>query len=172
MKYFLPHCNFIGTERLTFTSAKLCGLHLSVPFSLIAHVTLSVLHFFIPDIGSKVSQLPPSSIILKIFCKSLMPREQQKLILTSFNLENILSNLALETGTVNNNLIITGMLLQPLLLGAIKILLHVTRYEAPVRKRVFIAYSTNSYHCSKSSIIDTLIPASFKGIWNCAHGKN
>ena len=39
--------------------------------------------------------------------------EQQKLILTRFNQENILSSLALETGTMNNNLIINSMLLQP-----------------------------------------------------------
>ena len=85
------------------------------------------------------------------------------------SLENILSNLALEMGTVNNNLIITGRLLQPLLLGAVKILHHVTRYETPARKRVFIAYSTNSYHCSKRSGIDTFILASFNGIQNCTH---
>ena len=89
---------------LTFTSAKLHDLQLRGPFLLVAHLTLSMLHFFIADIGSKVSQLPPSSINLKIFYKRLTPREQKKLILTRFNLENILSSLALETGIVNNNL--------------------------------------------------------------------
>ena len=39
----------------------------------------------------------PSSIILKIFSKRQPLREQQKLILTNFNLENNLSSLALET---------------------------------------------------------------------------
>ena len=39
-----------------------------------------------------------------------------------FNLEKILSSLALETGTVNNYMIINNILLQPLLLGAIMIL--------------------------------------------------
>ena len=39
-----------------------------------------------------------------------------------FNLEKILSSLALETGTVNNYMIINNISLQPLLLGAIKIL--------------------------------------------------
>ena len=125
-------------------------------------------HFFIPDTGSKVFQLPSSSIILEIFYKGLITREQRKLILTRFNLENILSNLALETGTVNNNLITTGRSLLPhLLLGAVKILRHVTRYETPARKRVFIACSTNLYYCSKRSGIDTFIPASFNGIRNC-----
>ena len=85
------------------------------PFSSVAHLALSVLNFFIADIGSKVSQLPPSSIILKIFCKRLTSREQQKFILTCFNFENILSNLALENETVNNNVIITRTSLQPFL---------------------------------------------------------
>ena len=35
-----------------------------------------------------------------------LDKEQRKLILTRFNLENILSSLALETGTMNNNVII------------------------------------------------------------------
>ena len=39
------------------------------------------------------------------------PREQQKLFLTHFNLKKILSSLALEAGTVNNNLITNSMLL-------------------------------------------------------------
>ena len=72
-----------------------------------------------------------SSIILKIFSKRLVPREQRKSILTRFNLENILSRLALETGTVNNNLIINSKSLQPLLLGAVTILRLVARYETP-----------------------------------------
>ena len=77
-----------------------------------------LLHCFIAQIGLKVSQLLPSSILLKIFSKPLTPREQRKLVLTRFNLENILSSLALETGTVNNILIMNSMLLEPLLLGA------------------------------------------------------
>ena len=64
------------------------------------------------------------------------------MILTCFNSENILYSLVLETGTVNYNLIINSMSLQPLLLGAIKILHNVTRYETPARERVFFAYST------------------------------
>ena len=128
-----------------------------------------MLHFFIAGIGSKVSHLPPSSIILKIFSKCLTPREQQKLILTRFNLENILSSLALETGTVNNNLIINSTTLQSLLLGAVNILRHVTRYEAPARERVLFEYSTNSYHYFKRSGIDTFIPFSFNGIRNFSH---
>ena len=47
-------------------------------------------------------QLLPASIIPKIFSKCLTTREQRKLILTCFNLENILFSLALETGTINN----------------------------------------------------------------------
>ena len=62
----------------------------------------------IAKIRSKVSQFLPSSIILKIFSYRLRPREQQKLVLTCFNLENILSNLALETEIVNRNLIINS----------------------------------------------------------------
>ena len=50
-----------------------------------------------------------------------LDREQRKLILTSFNLENILSSL---TGAMNNNLIVNSMLLQPLVLSAAKILRH------------------------------------------------
>ena len=54
---------------------------------------------------SKVSQLlPSSSIILKIFSKSLTPKEQRKLILTRFSLVKILSSVVLETGAVKNNL--------------------------------------------------------------------
>ena len=46
------------------------------------------------------------------------------MILKRFSLENILSSLALETGTMNNNLIINSTLLQPLVLSATKILHH------------------------------------------------
>ena len=53
-----------------------------------------------------------------------LDREQLKLILTSFNLKNILSSLPLETGAMNNNLIINSMLLQPFVLSAAKILPH------------------------------------------------
>ena len=52
-------------------------------------------------------------------------------IFTRFDLENILSRLAFETGTVNNNLIINSKSLQPLILGAVTILRHVARYETP-----------------------------------------
>ena len=83
-------------------------------------------------------------MILKIFSKPLTPREQRKLVLTRFNLENILSSLVLETGTVNNILVINSTSLEPLLLGAVKIFRHVPRCENPARERVFFAYSTNS----------------------------
>ena len=56
------------------------------------------------------------------------------MVLTHFNLENILSSLALETETVNNNLAINSTSPQPLLLGAVKHLRFVTRYEIPVRE--------------------------------------
>ena len=65
------------------------------------------------------------------------------MVLTRFNLENILSSLALETGTVNNILIVNSMPFEPLLLGAVKIFRCETRYEIPARKRVFFAYATN-----------------------------
>ena len=103
-----------------------------------------LLHCFLAQTGSKVSQLLPSSIILKIFSKPLTSREQRRLVLTRFNLENILSSLALETGTVNNILVINSTSLEPLLLGTVKIFRHVTGYESPARERVFFAYSTNS----------------------------
>ena len=102
-------------------------------FSLVVRLTLSVLHFFIAEIGSKYSQLLPSFIILKIFPKCLTPREQPILVLTTFNLENILPSLAPETGTVNNNLVNNSMLLQPLFLGAANTLHHVVRYITLVR---------------------------------------
>ena len=51
-----------------------------------------------------------------------LDRKQRKFILTRFNLENILSGLVLETGTMNNNLIIISTLLQSLTVGAAKIL--------------------------------------------------
>ena len=71
------------------------------PFSLIGPLTLSMLHLFIADIGSNVSQLLPLSIILKIFSKRLIPGKQGKLILTCFSLDNIISSLALGTQTGN-----------------------------------------------------------------------
>ena len=46
------------------------------------------------------SQLLPSTIILKIFSKRSTTREHEKLVLTRFDLENIISSLALETGAV------------------------------------------------------------------------
>ena len=152
---------------LTFTSARLCDLQQLFPFSLVAHLTLSVLNFLIANIESNVSQLQPSSIILKIFYKHLTLREKQKLILTRFNFENILSNSVLGTGTVNNNLIITSTSLQPFLQGTAKILRHVTKYKTPAKNRVFYANSTNSYHYSNRSEINTFIPASFNEIRKC-----
>ena len=73
------------------------------------YLILSMLHLFIAEIRSKFSQLLNSSITFKIFSKCLTPREQQKLVLICFNLENILSSLALETESVNKNLIINTM---------------------------------------------------------------
>ena len=60
-------------------------------------------HFFVTDIGQKVSQLLLPHTILKRFFKCLTPRGQLKLVLTCLNLENILSNLALETETAKNS---------------------------------------------------------------------
>ena len=73
------------------------------------HVTLLMLYFFIAEIMSKVSQLLSSLKVFKIFSKRLTPREQRKLVLTHFSLENIFSSLALVTETVNKNLIIDNM---------------------------------------------------------------
>ena len=70
-------------------------------------------------------------------------------------MENILSSLSLETGTVNDILIINSTWLKPLLLGAVKIFRHVTRYETPARERAFFAY--------------TSLPAPFNGIRNCSY---
>ena len=72
-----------------------------------------MLHLFIADIGSKVSELVPSSIILKIFSKHLTPGEQEKLVLTCFNFENTISSLSLGTKIVNNNLIINSKSVSP-----------------------------------------------------------
>ena len=58
-------------------------------------------HLFIADIWSNISQLFPSSITLKIFSKRLTPGKQGKLILTCFNLDKIISSLALGTQTVD-----------------------------------------------------------------------
>ena len=100
-------------------------------------LTVSIPHFFIAEIESKVSQLLlPSFIILKICFKCLTPKEPRKLLLTHFNLENILSSLALETGTVNDNLIINSTWLQPLPLGVVKILCHVTGLETMMGEKV------------------------------------
>ena len=109
-------------------------------FSLVVRLTLSVLHFFIADIGLKDSQLLPSFIILEIFSKHLTPREQRKLVLTRFNLENILSSLAIETGAVNNNLVSNSMSLQPLLLGAVNTLHHVIRNSSERKSFLCIIY--------------------------------
>ena len=95
--------------------------------------------------------------------------EQRKLVFTRFNLENILSSLALENGTVNNNLINNSTSLKPLLLDVLKVLRQVTIYETLARERIFFSFSSNPYQCSKRSEIDTFIPASFNGIRNCAH---
>ena len=57
--------------------------------------------------------------------------------------KNLDYSLALETRTVNNNLIISSTSLQPLLLGAAKILHHVARWETSARERASFACSTN-----------------------------
>ena len=79
------------------------------------------------------------------------------------------SSLALETETVNNNLIMNSTSLHPLLLDVLKILRHVTRYETLARERILFAYFTNPYQCSKRLEIDNFIPAFFNGIKNCSH---
>ena len=91
------------------------------------------------------------------------------MILTRLNLKNINSSLALETGTMNDNLIINSTSLQPLDLSAAKILRPVTRYETLARERTFFAYSTNPHQCSERSEIDNFIPASFNEIRNCSN---
>ena len=48
--------------------------------SSVARLNLSMLHLFVADSGSNVSQLLPSSIIFKMFSKRLVPREQRKLL--------------------------------------------------------------------------------------------
>ena len=58
-KFFFLIVSVIITERINI------HLQLRGPFFSVAQLTLSVLHFFTADIESKVSQLPPSSIILK-----------------------------------------------------------------------------------------------------------
>ena len=119
-------------------------------------------------VNTAVSQLRPTSIILKIFSNHLIPKGQRKLLLTHFNLGNILSSLGLETATVSNNLIINSTSFQPLLAGALR---HMTRYETPARERIFSAFSTNSDHFCKRLGIDTFIPASFNGIRNSSRSR-
>ena len=57
--------------------------------------------------------------------------------------KNLDYSLALETRTVNNNPIISSTSLQPLLLGAEKILRHVARWETSPKERASFTYSTN-----------------------------
>ena len=94
-----------------------------------------------------------------------LDREQRKLILTRFNLESILSSLALETGTMNDNLIINSTSLQPLVLNAARILHH--WLDTKLWRE--IACSTNPYQCFKRLDIDNFIPASFNRVRNCSH---
>ena len=48
---------------------------------------------------------------------------------------------------------------------------HVTRYETPVSKKVFLAYSVNAYYCSKKYGKDTFIRASLNRIKNYSNMK-
>ena len=149
-KIFFFIVTVIITERFNIYFSKITWLPATWSFLLgCSPNVISAPLLYHTDFGSKVSQLPPISIILNIFNKCLTPREQRKLILTRFNWENIPSSLASETRAVNNNLIISSTSLHPLLLGAVEILCHVARYKTPARKRVFFVYSTNSYHCYK-----------------------
>ena len=119
---FLLILTVIITKDLTFTSAELRDLKLYGPLSSVARLRLSMLRFFLLTLSQKFSNCYPLPKFLNIF--QTLDREQRKLILTSFNLESILSSLALETGAMNNNLIINSMSLQPLVLSAAKILCH------------------------------------------------
>ena len=75
----------IITEKFNVHFRRIAWLVTTWSSSSIVRLTLSVLHFFIADVGSKFSELPPSSIILKIFSKRLITRQQRKLVLTCFN---------------------------------------------------------------------------------------
>ena len=86
-----------------------------------------MLHFVIADnLLKSFLTAAPFHNFQNIF--QTLDREQKKLTLTSLNLENILSSLALETGTAINNLIIDSTSLQPVLLdNVLKFLHRVTR---------------------------------------------
>ena len=73
-------------------------------------MTLSMLCVFIAEIGWSPTLFHTyQNISQKFYTKGATI-----LVLTRFKLGNILSSLALETGTVNNNLIIIGTWLEPL----------------------------------------------------------
>ena len=115
------------TEDLTITLAELHVLQLRGCFSQVVYLNLSMLHFFI---AVHIDKSFPTATLFHNF-QTIFQKFDTKVAteidLNMFNLESILSSLALETGTVNYNLILNSVLLQPLLLGAVKILYYVTK---------------------------------------------
>ena len=119
-------------------------------------LTLSMLHFFFADIGTKF----PNCYVL--YFQNIFQKFDTKLA-TEIDSNTFHFGKHSFQFSVRNwncklyNLIINSTPLQPLLLGAVKILCQVTRYKTPARERAFFAYSTNPYYCPKRSRIDTFI---------------
>ena len=87
-----------------------------------------------------------------------LDREQRKLLFTRFKSESIVPSLALETGTMNNNLIINRTSFQLLLLVVAKIL----RRWLDTKlwwERIFFPYSINPYQCPKRPETDWFHPS-------------
>ena len=93
-----------------------------------------------------------------------LDRDQRKLLFTRFNLENILPSLALETGTMNNNLVINSTSLQRLLLGAVNILCHWLNTKLWWEKESSLHILQTRTSFPKDWKWVNFIPASFNGI--------
>ena len=100
-KYFLFSSSLSSSRRvLTFTSAELRGLKLLGCLPNFINALLLYCWHWVKSFHKFPATLFHN--FQNIF--QTLDREQWKLILTCFNLENILSSLGLETGTMNNNL--------------------------------------------------------------------
>ena len=100
---------------LTFTSTELRDLKLRGPFSLVAPN-------FINALGQKFPNCYPLPYFSKYF-----PNFRQgatEIDFNTFQFGKHSFSLALETGTMNNNVIINSTLLQPLVVSAAKTLRH------------------------------------------------
>ena len=117
---FLLILTVIITERFNIHFSRITWL-VAILYSLLdcAPNFINAPLLFLLTLGQKIRNCYPLQNIFQTF-----DMEHRKLLFSSFNLENILSSLALETGTMNNNLIINSKSLQLLVLGAAKVLRH------------------------------------------------